>query len=309
MRCVHLGRRMRRGALLTAAFIAAAIALLSTGCRSQTPVPSQAVLQVTVSILPQKYFVERIGAPYVRANVMIGPGDEPHSYEPSPDQMRALSDSLAYFAIGVEFEDAWLDRFASTNREMRIVDTTAGIERLPAVFQLDHAADEGHEETALDPHVWTSPRRVKVISQATYQALAELDPQHADHYRSNLEAFLADIDELDAYIDGTLAGLTERKFLVFHPSWGYFAQDYGLEQIAVQVGGQEPSARELAQVIDLAKAEGIRVVFAQPEFSTKAAETIAQEIGGQVLLISPLAPDWLANTRQVAQAFADTLGR
>jgi zinc transport system substrate-binding protein len=192
---------------------------------------------------------------------------------------------------------------------MRIVDTVAGIERLPAASHPDHAADEGHEETELDPHVWTSPRRVKAISQATYQALAELDPQHAGDYRTNLEAFLADIDELDAYIDRALAGLTARKFLVFHPSWGYFAQDYGLEQIAVQVGGQEPSARELAQVIDLAKAEGIRVVFAQPEFSTKAAETIAQEIGGQVLLISPLAPDWLANMRQVAQAFVDALGK
>jgi zinc transport system substrate-binding protein len=299
---------MRRGCFLAATLVAAVVALVSTACHSQTPALSQPVLQVTVSILPQKYFVERIGAPYVHANVMIGPGDEPHSYEPKPAQMRALGDSRAYFAIGVEFEGAWLDRFASTNNEMRIVNTVAGMERLPLPSYQNRGADEEQKETELDPHVWTSPRRVKAILQVTYEALVELDPQHAAQYRSNLEAFLADIDELEAYIDQTLAGLSGRRFLVFHPSWGYFAQDYGLEQIAVQVGGQEPSARELAQVIQLARAEDIRVVLAQPEFSAKAAETIAQEIGGRVLLISPLAPDWLDNMRRVAQAFAGTLG-
>ena len=95
--------------------------------------------------------------------------------------------------------------------------------------------------------------------------------------------------------------------MVFHPSWGYFARDFGLEQIPVEVGGQEPSAQELAELIARAKEENIRIIFAQPELSTQDAETIAKEIGGEVLLVSPLSPDWLENLREVAQTFAEAL--
>jgi zinc transport system substrate-binding protein len=166
-----------------------------------------------------------------------------------------------------------------------------------------------HEEGAPDPHVWLSPELVKVQSQAIYEALARLDPAHKDAYKANLEAFIADIDLLERDIKATLSGLKSSKFLVFHPAWGYFAHDFGLEQIPVEVGGQEPSAQELAHLIEEAKKENIRVVLAQPEFSTADAETIAREIGGKVLLISPLAPDWLANMRNVAQTFADVMNR
>jgi zinc transport system substrate-binding protein len=137
--------------------------------------------------------------------------------------------------------------------------------------------------------------------------LAELDPTHATAYAANLAALERDIAALDADLRATLAGVQGRKFMVFHPSWGYFARDYGLEQIAVEVGGQEPSAQELAALITTARAEGIRVVFAQPEFNTANATTIAREIGGEVLLISPLAEDWLDNLRTVADAFGSAL--
>jgi zinc transport system substrate-binding protein len=168
--------------------------------------------------------------------------------------------------------------------------------------------EHDQEEGAPDPHVWVSPELVKVQSQAIYEALAKLDPAHEAEYKTNLDAFVADIDQLEADIKATLSGLKSKKFMVFHPAWGYFAHDFGLEQIPVEVGGQEPSAQELAHLIEEAKEEGIQVVFAQPEFSTEDAETIAQEIGGEVLLISPLAPDWLQNMRTVAQTFANALG-
>jgi len=148
-----------------------------------------------------------------------------------------------------------------------------------------------------------------VQSQAIYEALSELDPQHEADYKANLEAFIADIDDLEADISATLSGLKSNKFMVFHPAWGYFGDDFGLEQIAVEVGGQEPSAQELANLIQEAKEENIQVIFAQPEFSTQDAETIANEIGGEVLLISPLAPDWLQNLRNVAQTFSDVLNK
>jgi zinc transport system substrate-binding protein len=293
------GLRRLTGVLVLSVLLVCATA----GCSGGGPAAEGGSrLTVTVSVLPQKYFVERIGGEHVRVNVMIGPGDEPHSYEPKPGQMRALSDSVAYFRAGVEFEDAWLSRIASASDHMRIVDTLAGIERISAPSHVDH------KEHELDPHTWTSPSLVKVQARTIADALAQIDPEHAGTYRANLDRFLEDIDALDAELRDTLSGLAGVQFIVFHPAWSYLARDYGLVQVPVEVGGQEPSAQELAAVIALAKREGIRVVFTQPEFSTRAAETIAQEIGGQVLSVSPLAPDWLGNMRQVADTFAMALG-
>ncbi len=251
-------------------------------------------LNVTVSILPQKYFVERVGGEHVQVNVMVQPGESPATYEPKPEQLQALSQAVAYIRIGVPFENAWMDRIAATNPDMRIVDTTEGIQR------------RGTPERP-DPHIWLSPRLVKIQAETIAQALAELDPDRAAEYQANLQAFISDIDVLDDEIQATLAQLTSRKFIVFHPAWGYFADDYDLEMIPIEVGGQEPGAAELADLIKRAQTEDIHVVFAQPEFSTRSAETIAKEIDGEVLLISPLSPDWLANMRQVAQIFASVL--
>lgn len=276
--------------------------LLMVACQATPTASTSDGLRVTVSILPQQYFVERIGGEYVQVNVMVLPGESPATYEPKPEQLQALSASAAYFSIGVPFEDAWLSKIAAANPEMRIVDTTQGIERMPL------AGDDAHDGAHPDPHIWLSPRLVKIQAQTIYEALSELDPAHQDAYKANLTAFLADIDALDADIRATLAGVQSQSFMVFHPTWGYFARDYGLTQMPIEVGGQEPSAAELANLIEQARAAHIHVVFAQPEFSTRAAETIAHEIDGQVLLISPLAPDWLDNMRRVAQAFAEAMG-
>ena len=288
--------------------------LLLAGCaRSRSSEEEMAPdLQVTVSIVPQAYFVERIGGEHVAVQVMVEPGQSPHTYEPKPEQLVALSQSNVYFSIGVSFEDAWLERIAAASPGMLLVDTAAGIERRP-IEAHDHGDDdddheEDHEGENLDPHIWLSPRLVRIQARHMADALAELDPEHAQEYRDNLVAFEAEIDALDAEIRQQLAGLTSVKFLVFHPSWGYFADEYGLEQVAIEVGGQEPSAAELAQLITMAREEGIRVVFAQPEFSTRSAEVIAEEIDGRVLLINPLALDWAENLREVARTVAEVLG-
>ncbi|MFP4395526.1 MAG: metal ABC transporter solute-binding protein, Zn/Mn family [Anaerolineales bacterium] len=274
-------------------------------------------LTLMVSIMPRKYFVERIGGERVMVNVMVEPGADPHTYEPQPDQMRALSAAAAYSSIGVDFEAVWLDKIAAANKEMRMVDILRDIERRPmAAHHHDEADehDEHHEhddesaaEGALDPHVWTSPALVKSQAEVIYEAQAALDPAHQAEYEANLAAFLADIETLERDIHATLENVEHRKLMVFHPSWGYFADDFGLEQIPVEVGGQEPSARELTQVIATAREEQIKMIFAQPEFSTAAAETLAREIDGEVLLITPLAYDWLENMRQVAETFAEAL--
>ena len=289
---------------LLAAFLAGTV---TACCAGQPGLADDGKLDVVVSIVPQKYFVERIGGDYVSVSVMVEPGANPATYEPKPEQLKALSSAVAYFSIGVPFEDAWLEKIAAANEDMMMVDTITDIERMP--MEAHHHEEGEYAEGAPDPHVWLSPELVKVQSQAIYEALAELDPAHEAEYGANLDAFIADIDALEADIEVTLSGLKTKKFMVFHPAWGYFARDFGLEQIPVEVGGQEPSAQELARLVEEARGEGIRVVFAQPEFSTKDAETIAEEIGGQVLLISPLAPDWLENMRTVAQTFADVLKR
>jgi zinc transport system substrate-binding protein len=284
------------------------VALLAGGttacCANQPGSAGDGKLGVVVSIAPQEYFVERIGGDHVSVSVMVEPGADPHTYEPKPEQMRALSRSVAYFSIGVEFEAAWLDKFAAANPGLRIVDTIANVERMPM-----EVGEEGHAEGEPDPHVWLSPELVKVQSRTIYEALAELAPAHEAEYKANLDAFIADVDALEADIKQTLSGLKSNKFMVFHPAWGYFARDFGLEQIPVEVGGQEPSAQELAHLIEEAREEDIRVVFAQPELSTQDAETIAGEIDGEVLLVDPLASNWLENMHAVAQTFADVLNR
>ncbi len=295
---------MRSGFFLVVALSFALLTLTACGqpnTAAPTAVPAttpaaatEAPLQVMVSILPQKYFVERVGGDRVQVAVMVEPGASPATYEPKPEQLTALSQAKAYFSIGVPFEQAWLERIQAANPAMLLVDTTTGIERMPM--------GAGGENR--DPHIWLSPTLVKTQARTIAAALAQLDPEHATAYQSRLDTFNADIDTLDARIRQTLDGVSQRKFMVFHPAWGYFARDYGLEQIPIEIGGQEPSAAELAALIERAQAEQITVVFAQPEFSTRAAETIASQIGGEVLLISPLNPDWLGNLQNVAETFA-----
>ncbi|MEA3309388.1 MAG: zinc ABC transporter substrate-binding protein [Chloroflexota bacterium] len=278
--------------------------LLLSGCvKIPAPVDEShaATLSATVSILPQRYFVERIGGAHVAVTVMVQPGESPATYEPEPAQLVALNAADLYFSIGVPFERAWLTKFAATNPEMLVVDTAEGIERRPISRDATETSGEN-----LDPHIWLSPALVKVQAQNIYRALVQLDPEREVEYQANLDAFLADIEVLQAEIQATLQDSTGERFMVFHPSWGYFADEFGLQQLPIESGGQEPSAQELAGIIATAQAEGIRVIFAQPEFSTKAAEMIAQEIGGKVQLISPLALDWLANMRRATIAFAES---
>jgi len=222
---------------------------------------------------------------------MVPPGFSPATYEPRPSQIGELRETQAYIRIGVPFEEAWMERIAAANEHMLIVDESQGTERIGGT----------------DPHIWLSPQLVQIQAQTIYDGLVDIDPGNESFYRANLDAFLADLDELDATIQDTLSGLESRKFMVFHPAWAYFARDYDLEMIPVQIGGSEPSAAEMAELIQTAREENIKVIFAQPEFNMESAETIAGEIGGEVLLISPLAPDWLENLRRVADAFATVL--
>ena len=314
-----------RQSLLT--LFLAGVALLLAACQPiASPADSDAGrLLVTVSVLPQAYFIERIGGEAVTVNVMVGSGEDPHTYEPKPEQMRALSDSQLFFTIGTEYEGAWLPRFRDVNPEMTIIDSAAGITRmmetLPHIhdhedddhaYEADDDHDDDHEsehEVGLDPHVWLSPSNGRIIARNIYNALAEASPENEALFKANFDALIADIDDLDNRITQTLSGITQRNFMVYHPAWGYFAAEYDLTQIPIQRGGTDPSASELAAMIDQALAENIRVIFVQPTFSAANAQAIAAEIGGEVALVDPLARDWLDNLANAAEAFALALGR
>jgi zinc transport system substrate-binding protein len=291
--------------------LALLLGLLIPGCRSTpTASPDRNTLRIIVSIPPQAYFVDRIGGDAVTVETMVPAGSDPHTYEPKPNQLKAISQADAYLRIRIDFETAWMERFLAANPQLQVIDTTQGIERLPLPPGLDEQGTEVAPESTtdqVDPHIWLSPQLVKRQAETIADTLSRLDPDQASQFQANLEAFLQDIDRLAAHIRQTLEGVTNRRFLVFHPAWGYFARDYDLQMLAIEVGGQEPSAAELADLIRFAQQHQIQVVCASPQFSQRDAATIAQEIDGEVLLIDPLAYDWLNNLQQVAETFAEAL--
>jgi zinc transport system substrate-binding protein len=274
-------------------------------------------IEVFVSIVPQKTFVERIGGESVKVSVMVQPGANPATYEPKTRQMVALTKAKAYFAIGVPFEAVWLNRISAANPEMMVIHTEEGIEKriMEDHFHVkeDHSALEkgkGAEEHhgVKDPHIWLSPRLVKTQARNILNGLLRIDPARAASYEKNYQYFIGEISDLDNEIKGIFSGKGERKaFMVFHPAWGYFAQAYGLEQVAVQMEGKEPGPVDLSELIPYAREEGIKVIFVQPEFSTKSAEAIAKAIEGKVVFANPLALDWADNLKKVATEFEAAL--
>lgn len=275
-----------------------------------------AKINTIVSIVPQKSFVEAIGGDLVNVSVMVLPGNSPHAYEPKPSQMKELNDAKLYFAIGVEFENAWLKRFANQNKNMLIIDTAKGIEKI-AMAEHHHEEDghdhkghkhdeHDHEAKSKDPHVWTSPSNVRVIAKNTLDALVSVDAPNKATYEANYHAFMQKINNVDNEIKNILKDTPKgAKFMVFHPAFGYFANEYNLTQIAVEVEGKEPKPSALAELIKEAKEENIKAIFTQPEFSDKSAKIIADELKIKVIKVSPLNPKWDENLINLAKAISN----
>ena len=263
---------------------------------------------VFVSILPQKYFAEKIGGELVDVSVMVEPGANPHTYEPKPKQMVALAQTNIYFAIGVPFETTWLDKIAATNPKMLVVHTDAGIKKIPMKAHYQESELEQDRHGGKDPHVWLSPPLVTILAGNMLKAFIKVDPAHRSIYEKNHNSFIKEIVGLDEEIRATFKGKGKHvEFMVFHPAWGYFAQAYGLEQIPIELEGKQPKAAELQSLIQYAKERAIKVIFAQPQFSRQTAQVIADSLGGQIILADPLAADWERNLRQVASKFKDAL--
>ena len=406
---------------------------------------------IVVSILPQKTFVEKIGGDKVNITTMVKPGSDPHTYEPKPSQMIAISKADIYFPIGIEFEDAWMGKFKEQNKNMELIEMTKGInylkmakhshhhghgdekehsseafewaglftlkkgtytwsfskvdskyadesmkmliletkeanaegiestedeatsifkanksiskkdmdsldtskdlynisfdekkdittvkinifkdgnyvfftEHLPFEFEKDEhffkdmnkkdievvasepESNDKHNENK-DPHVWVSPSSVKIIAKNIYTTLSNADPKNKEYFKKNYLSFLKEITTTDTKIREILVDLKAgSKFMVFHPSWGYFASDYSLEQLVIEVEGKEPKPKTLQKIIEEAKEEKVKAIFTQPEFSDKSAKVIAQQLNIKVIKITPLAPNWSENLINMAKSIAN----
>lgn len=259
-----------------------------------------------VSIAPQRYLVQSIAGSRLQVEVLVQPGQDPHTYEPTPKQMAQLSRGELYFRIGVAFEQSLIPRILSSNPQMKIIDTQAGIE----LRKIEDSGYEGevHDEHGLDPHTWLSPLLAKHQGRTIRDALIEADPEGREVYEVGYQSLAAELDSLHEEIAKALAPYQGQEIFVYHPAYGYFTDEFGLRQVAVETGGSEPSAQQLARLIERARERHIRIVFVQPQFSRTGAEAIAEAIGGVVVPLDPLAEDYLKNLREMARKIIDALG-
>jgi zinc transport system substrate-binding protein len=284
--------------------LALAIAGACCSCDDSRPTArTDARLSVYAGIAPAAYFVERVGGRFVDVSVLLGPGDSPATFEPTPAQMIRLATSKAYFAMGVPFEKRLSAKIKKTMPQVRIVNLNPNV----ADHDDDHGHDHGHDHG--DAHVWLDPPLVKDLARSARDALSQLDPNHTDAFDANLKAFEADLDALHEKIARQLAPYRGRSFLAYHPSYGHFAGAYGLHQIAIEQDGKEPRAQQLTHLVTQAKKDNIRVIFVQPQFSGKSARTLAEAIGATVVTLDPLARDYISNMEEMASKIASALGK
>jgi len=275
------------------------------------PAASLEPVRVFVSVLPQAWFVQRVGGPRVEVHVLVGPGQSPHTFEPTPRQMAALATARLFFTTGWPFETQVLEKARSIHPALEVIDLRQGIplRRFTGdeTGQGGEDKDEGRRAGEPDPHIWLSPRLAAIQAARIAQVLTTADPDRAAEFQKNLETLQDDLRRTDERLARALAPLRGQTFFVFHPAFGYFADAYGLRQRAVEVEGKEPTARQLADLIDKARAAGVRVIFVQPQFSAKSAEAVARAIQGAVVPMDDLAQDYLANLEAMADKIVRAL--
>lgn len=268
-------------------------------------------LEVFVSIAPQRYVVERIGGERVRVDVMVPEGKSPHIYEPTPSQLALLGKASVWFTLGLEFEGVLVNKVKKSYSRLFVVDTSRGInKRVISEEEVgehdDHHADHDEDTAgAFDPHIWMSLRLAKIQAAHIRDTLVSLDQAGKSMYEMNYASLVKELDELDKEITAMLAPYKGRVFFVYHPVLGYFADDYGIRQMAIEMGGKEPSSRVLSEIIQRAKREKVRVIFVQQGFSRRSAEAVAKAINGKVEELNPLSADYVGMFRRIATALVE----
>lgn len=260
-------------------------------------------LHAMASLLPQAFVVQRVGGDRVSVSVLVEHGQEPHSFRPSAKKVTEVAESAVFFTSGMPFEEHLVGKLRSDRGQgPRVV--SLGVEALGAEGLASpcevHDHEHEHDHGEWDPHVWLSPLLVGKQAHLVAHALGELDPGRAAEFKTRAEALEVEALELDAELTGKLAPLKGTAFYVFHPAFGYFAKAYGLEQVAIETGGREPSAKHLSDLIERAQRDGAKLVLAQPQHQPRGAERVAKAIGGEVVELDPLAKDVFATMRTLA---------
>lgn len=284
-----------------------AVQLLAWALCVGGPAAADAGVRAYVAVEPVAYLAERVGGPSVQVGVLVAPGQNPHSYEPTPKQLADLSEAGVFFQTGLPFESRLLEKVRATNPGFAIVDLREGI-RLRPMERHDHHEGAGAEAAgaeaagagSFDPHIWMSPLNAKVMAGHIAAYFEQADPSRASEYRENAAALERDLDAIHGRVSEILAPYRGRAFCVYHPSLGYFADAYGLRQVPVEVEGKEPTARQLAALIEQARREQIKTIFVQRQFPGKAAESLASELGGAIVRLDPLSRDCIANLADIA---------
>ena len=301
-RCYMRTKKMNVKNMKKLIFIFAAFLLLIS-CNTNKKQDDSGKPVITVSILPQKTFVEKIGGDDFEVNVLIPPGASPAAYTLLPSQLKDIAQSDIWFRIGyIGFEQSWKDKIIQANEDMQVVDLSEGLDLIAA--EEEQHGDHVHAG-GVDPHIWLSPRLVKQMAEKITQVLSDLNPQKSAEYKGNYMKFVKEIDQLNVEIKNALRPYQGRKIITFHPSLSYYARDYGLDQVSLESGGKEPTPQHMARVVKLANEENLRVIYIQSEFDRDHARVFAEEIDGEVIQVAPLHPDWSDNLREITAIFTD----
>jgi len=241
---------------------------------------------VVVSILPLAEFVEQVGKDKVEVTVIVPPGADPHLFELTPVQLKKISQAQLYVEVGsgLNFELTWMDKIKLIYKDMLICNSSIGITLVDK-----------------DPHIWLSPRNAKTMVENISEALTKIDPLSQKYFKKNSIEYINKLDILDKEIKALLEGVKNCRFISYHSSWGYFAKEYDLIQIAIENEGKEPSAASLAHIIDQTRAFNISIILVSPQFNTKSAEVVAKEVGAKIIIADPLSMDYINNLRKLVE--------
>ncbi|MFC2087328.1 metal ABC transporter solute-binding protein, Zn/Mn family [Bacteroidota bacterium] len=265
-------------------------------CNTSEKIPEK--INITVSILPEKYFIEQIADLMFEINVLIPPGASPASYEPTISQIKILANSKVYYRIGhIGFEKAWIPKIKKLYPEIKIVNLSKNIDLIK----------DNHEETGVDPHIWLSPKQIKIVIRNLFENLCELFPEEKLKFEKKYSCFNYLVDSIDNDLENKFEISRSKEFIIFHPALTYLARDYGLKQYAIEQEGKEPSPRQLKSLINTGKKNNIHVIFIQKQFEKENAEIVARELSAQIIQIDPLAENWLDNITFITNSLLTTL--
>lgn len=285
-------------------FTAFFIVLTGLACGVVSPGTTPPALTIATSIAPHSWLMERIGGDQVVVHTVLRPGESPTTHQPSDAQVSRVLSSRVFFRCGVPFESgAW---FRALEGQLQIVDLRDGVATRTMATHAHDGEETPHSTSAVDPHTWLSPRRLMIQARHMAETLQLLDPDHAPGYDSRLTGVIAELADLDGWIENTLNPYRGRAFVVFHPSWGYFADDYGLRQIAIEIEGKDPSDSELTGIQQQTRTLRTSVVFVQPQIAGQSARAIAGVMGARLETLDPLTPDVMTNLRHVTDSIVES---